>query len=34
MSELPARAKDYWETQKKKVRDKERRGMGSRSFTG
>ena len=31
---IPAREKEDWETQKKKVRDKERRGMGSRSFPG
>ena len=29
---LPAREKEDWETQKTKVRDKERRGMGSKSF--
>ena len=31
---LPAREKEDWETQKTKVRDKERRGMGSKSFPG
>ena len=33
-SVLPAREKEDWETQKTKVRDKERRGMGSKSFPG
>ena len=33
-SVLPAREKEDWETQKTKVRDKERRGLGGKSFPG